>query len=345
MATFETKISQLTLVHIAAAAARQYYPSRPYAPGELDRATGLLSYFLDKKERLGPDAYLVVQMELASLKLKKAEGLALAGGVAASSTVNGLLDDVKVALREGRAALDALPEGTHSSVPATVHRVAAEYHQARGPAAAYYDAALQYLALTPLAELEPAAAADAALQLAVSALVGEGVFSFAEVASHPVMAALTGTPHAWLLSLLKTFETGDIDGFNAALSAHGGAVAALPALTSHLPVLKEKIVLLAVMELAASRPAEARSLTFAELSSATRLPVDQVEWVLMRAMSLGLLKGAIDEVGACVNVSYVRPRVLTLPQIRALKDRVEDWAAKAAKFALVLEEGTRELLA
>ena len=93
-------------------------------------------------------------------------------------------------------------------------------------------------------------------------------------------------------------------------------------------MLDEKIILLALMELALRRPAGARSLPFADIAAATRTAADKVEWIVMRALSLGLIKGTIDEVDAVVHVSFVKPRVLSLAQIVGLKGKVEEWMAK-----------------
>ena len=40
-----------------------------------------------------------------------------------------------------------------------------------------------------------------------------------------------------------------------------------------------------------------------------KLDGDQVEWLAMRAMALGLVKGVIDEVQRVVDVAWVAPRV------------------------------------
>jgi 26S proteasome regulatory subunit N9 len=81
------------------------------------------------------------------------------------------------------------------------------------------------------------------------------------------------------------------------------------------------------------------------VASAGRLPADAVEAALIRAMSLGLLKGRIDEVDALVHVSYVKPRVLDRAQIGALKERVDAWRAKAHTTLLFMEDRTSGIFA
>jgi 26S proteasome regulatory subunit N9 len=54
----------------------------------------------------------------------------------------------------------------------------------------------------------------------------------------------------------------------------------------------------------------------------------QVEWMLMRAMSLGLLRGSIDEVESTVNVTWVQPRVLNVGEIQQLNDQLGVWVEK-----------------
>lgn len=49
---------------------------------------------------------------------------------------------------------------------------------------------------------------------------------------------------------------------------------------------------------------------------------------MMRAMSLGLLKGIIDEVNYNFCVSWVQPRVLDKDQLLAVQGQVEAWSEK-----------------
>lgn len=137
------------------------------------------------EERLGDDAFLVTRMEVALLRVRKAAALAGSGVPAGVAAGTALLDSLKTELAEGRELLERLGGGgAEPAVPAAYHRAAAEYYKIRGPAAAFYEAALAYLGVTPLSALSPEERVAMAIDVALAALVGEGVYNFGEVSPH-----------------------------------------------------------------------------------------------------------------------------------------------------------------
>lgn len=226
------------------------YPT--IANAEIDRAIAFLLPFLEKKARLGSTAYTVLALEITALKVKKASSLA--PQPSAMNQLTDLLDECKKELETAKEAVDALPDGEDPVVPGTYYRVASEYYKLRGPAHSFYESALLYLGHTPLESLAPASRHGLAVDVALAALVGEGVFNFGEVNAQPILASLAGTPQEWLRELLAVFQTGNIDGFNAVVAKNKDAFGAQPALLAASATIKEKITLLAVMEMAASRP-------------------------------------------------------------------------------------------
>lgn len=48
----------------------------------------------------------------------------------------------------------------------------------------------------------------------------------------------------------------------------------------------------------------------------------------MRAMSLGLIKGRMDQVVDKIDVTWVQPRVLDKEQLKLLKSQMESWTEK-----------------
>lgn len=61
-------------------------------------------------------------------------------------------------------------------------------------------------------------------------------------------------------------------------------------------------------------------LSFAEISEAAKLPLIEVEFLIIKALALGLVKGHIDQVEENFNVSWVQPRVLSKDQVSWMGD-------------------------
>ncbi|KAF9022185.1 26S proteasome non-ATPase regulatory subunit 13, partial [Haplosporangium bisporale] len=62
-----------------------------------------------------------------------------------------------------------------------------------------------------------------------------------------------------------------------------------------------------------------------------------VEILVMKALSLGLIKGTIDQVDSVVRVHWVQPRVLDRSQIQGMQERLAAWNENVKKTALVME--------
>lgn len=67
------------------------------------------------------------------------------------------------------------------------------------------------------------------------------------------------------------------------------------------------------------RSSNNRQLTFEEIASEAKLPVNEVELLVMKALAQGLVRGAIDQVSGTVNMTWVQPRVLDKNQVSYLK--------------------------
>lgn len=107
--------------------------------------------------------------------------------------------------------------------------------------------------------------------------------------------------------------------------------------------VKEKVALLALLVLVFKRPAHERNIPFHEIADVTRLPLEQVEWLVMRALSCKLLKGSIDQVDGIVRITWAQPRVLDTSQLKELVTRFGDWEKKVNDTLLYVEEQTPEL--
>ena len=92
-----------------------------------------------------------------------------------------------------------------------------------------------------------------------------------------------------------------------------------------------------LMEMTFVRPANDRAISFAEIAQKTNLDksgkmticlsisnfgILEVELLVVRAISLNLVKGVIDEVDEKVHMTWVQPRVLNTEQVIILQLRI-----------------------
>ncbi|CAN0084035.1 unnamed protein product, partial [Laminaria digitata] len=288
-------------------------------------ATQLFETALEKRTRLGDEASLMLESELGLLLLR-------AGNVSGAKEV----------VEKGKVAVDEL-QGAETAVHSSYYRLASEYHKTVGPPDSFYRSALMYLAYTPLESIPQADRYVLATDISLAALTGEGVFNFGEVLATPILSMLDGSPNAWLGSMMQAFNKGDIDAFNKLCVENQETMSAQPALVSRATFTKEKIALLCLMNMVFERDSQDRNIPFEEVAARTKLPIDQVEWLVMRAMSLKLVKGVMDEVERLVHVTWVQPRVLENSQLARLNERLGEWRGRVNEAHIYVEEQTPEL--
>lgn len=85
-------------------------------------------------------------------------------------------------------------------------------------------------------------------------------------------------------------------------------------------------------------------LTFAEISQETRLPIGEVELLVMKALAQGLVRGAIDQVAGTVNMTWVQPRVLDRTQITGMVQQLDRWCKDVNTMETLLESRATEIL-
>ena len=125
--------------------------------------------------------------------------------------------------------------------------------------------------------------------------------------------------------------------------ASGGAFPPLSALCS-TELLNEKVKLLSLMEIVFTKQAKNRSVTFDEVATAADVPPEQVEILIMKGLSLGLVKGTIDEIDQQASLHWVQPRVLDLDQLTDMHARLGTWLDTVNAAVSMVENTAPELL-
>lgn len=145
-----------------------------------------------------------------------------------------------------------------------------------GPSQDFYNAALMLLAYTPVEELSGEQRFSLATDMALASITGENIYNFGEVIATPILNYLVGTPNQWLYDIVISLNNGDIDKFNLIVDANKASYFAQPSLASSQELVKQKVVLLSVMNLIFERPSHDREIDFNVIAEKARIPLDQV---------------------------------------------------------------------
>jgi len=310
---FADKINQLKLVDLALKAATQCRGGYLSGPPRL-----LLLTATDNQERLSfmeavvkkvdhadsQDALVFATIAVARVKLDLAD-----------------LDGARKDLDRAERVLEGF-DSVETIVHAAFYGANADYYKTKADFGSYYRTALLYLACIDIKSLSPAERRSRAYDLAIAALVSTSIYNFGELLLHPILDALSERESdKWLRELLFAFNRGDLAAYDV-LSDH---VDANPLLAAHGRSLREKIYLAALTEAVFRRPPHDRAMTFATIAAETKVRPDEIEHLIMKALSLGLLRGTIDQVDEVAHIDWVQPKVLDMTQIGNMRQRLTEW--------------------
>lgn len=102
---------------------------------------------------------------------------------------------------------------------------------------------------------------------------------------------------------------------------------------------------MSLIQLIFSLPSSSRvSVPFSQIATSTQLPVEEVEHLVMKALSLELVKGDIDQVEEKARITWVQPRVLGMQEVGELRDRLDEWSNKVKVVGERSTKGNEVLL-
>lgn len=204
----------------------------------------------------------------------------------------------------------------------------------------YYRNALLYLACIDLKDLTPAERRSRAYDLSIAALVSKSIYNFGELLLHPILDTLV-KEDAWLRDLLFAFNRGDL----AAYEGLAGHISKNRLLTENIDGLRQKIYLAALTETVFRRPPHDRAMTFRTIAEETKVKPDEIEHLIMKALSLGLLRGSIDQVDGIARINWVQPKVLDMKQIDNMRLRLGEWDQSVNSLGTWIETAGQDVWA
>jgi 26S proteasome regulatory subunit N9 len=114
---------------------------------------------------------------------------------------------------------------------------------------------------------------------------------------------------------------------------------------SEMTYLNQKVKIIAFLEMVFLCGKDERDIPFAKIADACILETSDVELLVMKAMSLELVRGTIDEVAETVQVDWILPRYLNKDHLQVLCQRMREWEDKMEGVIMMLESKSDELLA
>ncbi|CAI5443758.1 unnamed protein product [Caenorhabditis angaria] len=227
-----------------------------------------------------------------------------------------------------------------TEVHAPFYKVSSLYLREVGDFAGYYREALRYLGVEDVNKLSKEEKQIQAVLIGFAALLGQNVHNFGELLAHPILKSLDGTGEKWLVDVLLAFNSGDLPKFYSLESQWGG----WDDLKKQKDFLIAKIRLMAVMDIALARPSKGRNINFKEIAEKCQIPVDEVEFLVMKALSKDLIRGDINQVEQLVRVTWVQPRVLDNSQILQMSARIAEWRKDVSSMENIVSSQAREIL-
>lgn len=294
---FESKVDPIRLVQIANAASEQF-----------SSHDASVMFLRDLQSRLKDEqAILLAEIKIGSHHL-----------------VHKNLEGALNVIRDVTKRIEDIAD-PHVLIYSTFYNLCASYHNVKKNYEEFYKNSLQYLAYTPETHIKPERKVWISYEMAIAVLVSKTIYNYSELLEQPVFKALQGTEFEWVYHLIGAFNSGNIQQYEATKKKYGQNISQNTTLNENAKILDEKIKIMALLELIFSLPKNDRNIQFSKISGVTGLDLDLVELLIMRAMSLGLIKGTVDEIDQVVRINWVIPRVLDSTRIQIMKNKVEDW--------------------
>jgi len=323
---FEQKINPIKMTEFAVATSRKQ-PDHETAITFLQSAMGRLKPSKQDKESAQKEASILFNCEIAMHKLGLHQ-----------------VEDAKEMMKAAEKTLDSMSEISDLTY-SFFYKLCANYHKERQPAspADFYRSMLQYLTYTPVETLPPMEQCDIARDLCLAAFAADSIFTFGELLQHPVLQSLLDTEFSWMPSMLRALNVGNITAYNDLCTSEKSKIESYEIMKSSENLLKEKLCIAALIELIFQRRADERLIPFADIAAETGTPLDMVELLLIKALSLKLIRGTIDEVDQNVHITWAIPHALDMDQIKVMNDNLGAWREKTSETMRYVEDQTPEL--
>ncbi len=251
----------------------------------------------------------------------------------------GNIDEATAMMDECQKKIDRLTSSVDNRVNASYYRTNAKVMQINGDYSSYYYSSLLFLAcIENIDELEEKE--DIVRKICISGLLGDRIYNFGEIITHEIFKYLKDE---WLKKLVIALNSGDLDVFEQIVSS--GEIQKIPELSSHIEFLKQKVCIMALIEIVFNKPTNNKTVKYSEILK--NIPAlkdaDDVERMVMKCLSLGLIKGHINEVSSEVEINWIQPHTMTMDQIGHMKSKMSFWSDRVKELGSYMSNAGKGL--
>ncbi|CAI2371977.1 unnamed protein product [Moneuplotes crassus] len=309
----DTKINELKYIRIAVNCSRQFQ--------NIEEAITFLSGLEEKvKDSIGAQLFLKVSIAEKRLALGQ------------YNECFDLLEEVEGQLK----AQNDIDQIVYSEL----YKTLALYYRRKEKYTEFYQNGLQFLAYTPAEELTEQEKHEWCINMGKAILLGKDIYNIAELLEKDILKSLINTDYEWLYDILKALNTANIDEFEECLRKYEDKINSSEELVKNQNQLEQKIKILAFLDLIFHREKGDRNLGFELIADITRLRIEDVELLVMKSMSLGLVRGTIDQVDQIIRVSWVKPRMLPRDKIKIMSEKLAKWDVQIKHTLELLTQGS-----
>lgn len=332
ISTFKDKINQLQLVEFLVISLLDNKPE-----DSLEYLSNLKQDLLKLKEKQSNNygendisdfeitqALIYLDNELAKVKLQL-----------------GFIDEATSMIDASQEKIDKLNISVDNRVNASFYYIKAQLMKMKGDFNLFYYNSLLFLAC--ISNLEDLDNKESIVNdICISALLGDKIYNFGEIIMHDIFKYLSNN---WLKELLLSLNDGDLTQFNKLIS-NSEEINKISDISNRVDFLKQKMCIMTFIELVFNKPTTSRCIRYDEIIK--QIPLlssgDEIEHLIMRCLSLGLIKGLINQVEGNVEISWIQPRTMTLSQIKNMKTKMEIWNEKVSVLNNYMGQAGGELL-
>ncbi|KAL7719775.1 26S proteasome non-ATPase regulatory subunit [Entamoeba marina] len=203
----------------------------------------------------------------------------------------------------------------------------------------YHLSGVLYIKFADQSKLEEDERVKFVTNLVICALVGNKVYNFGEFLNNPICESVSNNARATnLIKLLRAINNGNMEEYLRVQQELRDFFESEQSLKQNMNQITEKASIVSLMEMVFRSISEKRTFTFNEISNVTKVPLENVEILIMRALSLGLVKGYISQVQSQATFNWVLPRVLDKNQFAFVSQKLDEWMQMTHKTLEVIEQ-------